>query len=102
MYFKKHSIPELQNFDQKKKIEILKSISPDWFENLVFYSIIGLSCWLGKVIGMTVFFSTQSQLASIITGATLVLVIYGVYELLLLNFVTRKKVASKLSYNQGN
>lgn len=102
MYFKKYSIPELQDYDQGKKVEILKSIAPHWLEVVTFYLVIGFSSWLGRLTGMSIFLSTQNQFIAILIGAAIVLVSYVGYELLLLNLVTRKKVASKLVCTQDN
>uniref|UniRef100_A0A486XM42 Uncharacterized protein n=1 Tax=Rheinheimera sp. BAL341 TaxID=1708203 RepID=A0A486XM42_9GAMM len=51
---------------------------------------------LGRSLGLTVFANTGSYWLSPIIGGSIVLAFYFIYEFILLNFYTRKKVATKL------
>ena len=95
-YFRKKSIPELSSYSQSKKLEILKSIEPHWMVVVSFYAGIIFTMLLGKSVGVTVFVNTGSYWLSPIIGGSIVLAFYFIYEFILLNFYTRKKVATKL------
>ena len=96
VYFRKTNIPELGSYSQSKKIEILKSIEPHWLEVVCFYTGIGFGIWLGSNVGLSVFSSTDNQWAAIFVGGSIVPIFYFCYEIILLNFITRRKVSAKL------
>ena len=98
VYFKKSSIPELRNFDIETQQTLLKNIKIRWYEVVSFYLLIGLSCWAGKLLGIYIYSITQNQILSIAIGSSVVVISYFLYEFLLLNFVTRKRLAA----NQEN
>ena len=95
-YFRKKSIPELCSYSQDMKLEILKSIEPHWMVVLSFYAGIIFTMLLARSVGLNVFENTGSYWLPPIIGGSIVLAFYFIYEFTLLNFYTRKKVATKL------